>query len=167
MKDLKEDAAMPAPPFRRILIGWDASPAAHAALITSLTIADGNGVVIARAVLTPAEHTETGGEQTRDLQAQRHWLRTQFDKALATTATHGAQQRLEWGESTDISADLCASAEYHGCDLIVVGRHGEDSHLRTSGLGHVAKQLSRGTKLPVLRVSAHQELNGTVGDSRA
>jgi hypothetical protein len=55
-----------------------------------MTIADGNGVVIARAVLTPPEHTETGREQSRDLATQRHWLSEQFDKTLATAATHGA-----------------------------------------------------------------------------
>lgn len=144
---------MPAAPFHRILVGWDASPAAHHALVTAMSVADGNGVVIARAVLTPSQHTETGDEQHRDLDSQRHWLQEQFDKTLRTTATHGARVRLEWGENPDIPDDLNACARDHGCDLIVIGRHGEDSHLRTAGLGPVARSLVQDTHLPVLLVS--------------
>jgi hypothetical protein len=29
------------------------------------------------------------------------------------------------GESADIPDDLCACADHHGCDLIILGRHGE------------------------------------------
>jgi nucleotide-binding universal stress UspA family protein len=144
---------MPVSPFHRILVGWDASPAAHHALATALILADGDGVVIARAVLTPSQHTETGDEQHRDLDAQRHWLQEQYDETLKTTATHGARVRLEWGETPDIPDDLHACARDHGCDLIVVGRHGEDSRLRTGGLGPVARSLVHDTRLPVLLVS--------------
>ncbi|WP_367667071.1 universal stress protein [Streptomyces sp. DG2A-72] len=49
--------------------------------------------------------------------------------------------------------DLHASARHHGCDLIVIGRHGEDSHLRTTGLGPVALAAAERTRLPVLLVS--------------
>ncbi|GAA2489269.1 hypothetical protein GCM10023100_07090 [Actinocorallia cavernae] len=140
-------------PFHRILVGWDASPASHRALATALALADGDGVVIARAVLTPAQHTETGGEQHRDLDAQRRWLSAEYDKALRAGATHGARVRLEWGEDTDIPQDLDGCAHDHGCDLIVLGRHGEDSHLRVTGLGPVAQTLVHGTRLPVLLVS--------------
>ncbi|MEU9244439.1 universal stress protein [Streptomyces sp. NPDC048385] len=145
---------MPAAPFHRILVGWDASPAAHHALTTAMTIADGDGLVIARAVLTPSPHTETSGEQRRDLDAQRHWLQEQFDKTLRTATTHGAQVRLEWGESGEIWDDLHACAEHHCCDLIVVGRHGGEGSLRTAGLGPVARALAQEPRLPVLLVSA-------------
>ncbi|MEU6284427.1 universal stress protein [Streptomyces sp. NPDC047028] len=151
---------MPVSPFHRILVGWDASPAAHHALALAMTLADGDGIVIARAVLTPSPHTETGGERQRDLEAQRRWLREQFDTALATTATHGARVRLEWGETPGIPDDLHACARLHGCDLIVLGRHGEDSRLRTGGLGPVARAVSQDARLPVLLVGppdAHDE----------
>ncbi|WP_078948606.1 MULTISPECIES: universal stress protein [Streptomyces] len=109
------------------------------------------GTVIARAVLTPPEHTETGGD--RDLLAQRRWLQEQFDQALAATSPHGARVRLEWGENADISADLATCAAHHGCDLVVMGRHGGDTHLRPTGLGPVARALTERTTLPVLLMS--------------
>ncbi|MEU6497645.1 universal stress protein [Streptomyces sp. NPDC046984] len=144
---------MPSAPFHRILVGWDASPAARHALTVAITIADGDGIVIAHAVLTPSPHTETHGGQTRDLKSQRDWLQEQFDTALLATGTHGARVRLEWGESDTIPEDLHACAHQHGCDLIVIGRHGGDSHLRTSGLGPVATSLVQSTLTPVLLVS--------------
>jgi nucleotide-binding universal stress UspA family protein len=140
-------------PVHRVLVGWDGSPAAHAALTTAMSIADGDGVVIARAVLTPARHTETGGEQARDLDAQRRWLREQFDAALAVAATHGSRVCFEWGESDDAADDLCACAEHHGCDLVVMGRHGDHTHVRTLRLGPVAEATIRHTSVPVLLVS--------------
>ncbi|NLU76677.1 universal stress protein [Streptomyces sp. HNM0575] len=145
-------------PFRRILVGWDASPAAHTALATAFTLADGDGVVIARAVLAPPRHVETSGEGTRELDAQRRWLSEQYDSTVRSATPHGARARLEWSESTDIPADLCAGAEDHGCDLIVVGRHGENGHLRTTGLGPVARAVPEGTHLPVLLVSPAADL---------
>ncbi|MER8118454.1 hypothetical protein GTY81_01520 [Streptomyces sp. SID8366] len=96
-------------------------------------IADGDGVVIARAVLAPAQHTETGGEQRRDLDAQRRRPSAEYDKALRTGTTHGARVRLEWGE---------------------------DSHLRGTGLGPVARTLVHSTRLPVLLVSPPESGQG-------
>ncbi|SFE46732.1 Nucleotide-binding universal stress protein, UspA family [Actinacidiphila alni] len=145
---------MPAGPFHRILVGWDASPAAHTALVTALSLADGQGTVIARAVLTPPEHAETRGEQRRDMEAQRDWLEDQFTRSVHTAPTRGAHVRLEWGEHTDVPDDLRTCATDHGCDLVVVGRHGEDSRLRIAGLGPVARAMVQDTDLPVLLVSA-------------
>ncbi|MFE3946803.1 universal stress protein [Streptomyces sp. NPDC059118] len=144
---------MSASPFHRILTGWDASPAARTALTTAMSLADGRGVVIARAVLTPPQHIETGGEQDRDLGSQRRWLQEEFENTLRTSTTHGARVRLEWGESSDIADDLCTYAAQHGCDLVVIGRHGSDSRLRIAGVGPVARDLSSRTSLPVLLVS--------------
>jgi nucleotide-binding universal stress UspA family protein len=150
---MKEYAPMTSSPFHRILVGWDASPAARTALTTALALADGNGTVIVRAVLTPPEHTETSGEQTRDTGSQRRWLEEQFDQVVRTATAHGARVRIEWGEHTDIPGDLRSCATDHGCDLVVVGRHGQDSRLRTAGLGPVAHALTHDTDLPVLLVS--------------
>jgi nucleotide-binding universal stress UspA family protein len=145
---------VPATPFRRILIGWDASAAASAALSTAVTIADGDGVVIARAVLSPPAHAETGGEHARDVAAQREWLNERFELLLRNLDTHGAHVRLEWGQGNDIPTDLCKSAEHHGCDLIILGRHGEENRLRDISLGHVARLAAERSALPVLLVSA-------------
>lgn len=145
---------MPAGPFHRILVGWDASPGARTALATALALADGQGTVIARAVLTPPEHIETAGEHRRDTGAQRQWLADRYREAVATAGERGARVRLEWGEHTDIPGDLRACATGHGCDLIVVGRHGGDGRLRTAGPGPVARALALApdADLPVLLV---------------
>ncbi|MCA1218067.1 universal stress protein [Streptomyces sp. 8L] len=138
--------------FHRILIGWDGSADAHTALATALAVADGGGTVIARAVLTPSQHTETGGEHRRDVTSQRHWLTETFDEALRSNPAHRARVRLEWAEGEDVSAELRSCASEHGCDLIVVGRRGADSHLRTSGLGPVARAVCDSATVPVLLV---------------
>ncbi|MCS0603680.1 universal stress protein [Streptomyces sp. LP11] len=143
---------MTASPFHRILVGWDASPGARVALATASAMAQDGGTVIVRAVLVPSEHAETGGEQSRDLSAQRSWSQDRFDQARQTLPASGSRVRLEWGESQDIASDLTASAAEHGCDLIVLGRHGEDSHLRSGPLGPVARQVADQATVPVLVV---------------
>lgn len=142
-----------ASPYHRILVGWDGSPAARAALNTAATIADGGGIVIAHAVLRPATHTETTTDQDQDLHSQRAWLQTEFDQAHQAAAEHGSQIRLEWGNSADIAEDICTAAAHHGCDLLVIGRHGSDSHMRTTDLGPVAYAITRSSNLPVLLLS--------------
>ncbi|MFI0938525.1 universal stress protein [Streptomyces sp. NPDC021020] len=144
---------MTASPFHRILVGWDASPAAHTALTTALALAGERGTVIARAVLNPPEHIETAGEQQRDIASQRRWLEDRFDRAAGAVSTYGAHVRLEWGEHTDIARELRTCATAHNCDLIVAGRHGDDSRLRAAGLGPVARALAQDADLPVLLVS--------------
>ena len=139
-------------PFHRVLVGWDASPAARAALTTALALAAGGGTVIARAVLLPPEHTETSGEDRRDVSVRRERLAEQFAATMRTAGEQGARVRLEWGEDADVPGDLAAGAAGHGCDLIVVGRHGSDGRLRVAGLGPVARALARYEGLPVLLV---------------
>ncbi|MEU6479203.1 universal stress protein [Streptomyces sp. NPDC047017] len=145
---------MTASPFHRILVGWDASPAARTALATALALAGDRGSVIVRAVLVPSEHTETSGEQSRDLSAQRTWAQEQFDQARQALPAVAGHVRLDWGESTDIASDLITSAAEQGCDLVVLGRHGEDSRLRTRPLGAVVRQVTEQAGLPVLVVPA-------------
>lgn len=145
---------MTASPFHRILVGWDASPAARAALAAAVALAGDRGGVLVRAVLVPSEHTETGGERTRDLGAQRAWAQERFDRAWQALPPFAGQLRLDWGTGTDIAADLVASAAEHGCDLIVLGRHGADSHLRARPLGDVVRRVTERAVLPVLVVPA-------------
>ncbi|WP_212913592.1 universal stress protein [Streptomyces sp. TS71-3] len=75
------------------------------------------------------------------------------DEALRTMPTHGAHVRLECSETTDIAGDLVRCAQTHGCDLIVIGRRGEDHQVRTTGLGPVAETVCQSTQLPVLPVT--------------
>jgi nucleotide-binding universal stress UspA family protein len=144
-------------PYRRVLTGWDASPAAHAALTHAAAIVGPDGIVIARAVLTAPSHTETSGEERRALAAQRDRLQGAFDTARPAATASGTRARLEWGEADPtpgaIAADLAAHAEEHGCDLLVLARHGDDTHLRAHRLGPVAESVLHGTALPVLLVS--------------
>ncbi|MFF9314053.1 universal stress protein [Streptomyces sp. NPDC014748] len=145
---------MTASPFHRILVGWDASPAARTALATALALAGDSGSVIVRAVLVPSEHTETSGEQNRDLSAQRTWAQERFDQAWQAMPAFTGHVRVDWGENTDVASDLTASAAEHGCDLVVLGRHGEDSRLRARPLGAVVRQVTEQADIPVLVVPA-------------
>ncbi|MEU6443158.1 universal stress protein [Streptomyces sp. NPDC047046] len=106
--------------YRRILVAWDATPAARAALRTATTMAAGKGIIYVRAVPTVTAHTETGGEERRDLRAQQDYLRAEFEAALV--AASDVPVRFEWGETDDVAEDICAAAERHGCDLLILGR---------------------------------------------
>ena len=58
--------------FRRVLVGWDSSPGAAAALLAAAAIADGEtGRVVALAVLRPVPRGE-GGEEERAAEMARH-----------------------------------------------------------------------------------------------
>ena len=57
---------MSARQFRRVLVGWDSSPGAAAALLAAAGIADGEaGRVVALAVLRPVPHGESEEEAGR------------------------------------------------------------------------------------------------------
>lgn len=63
---------MSATRYRRVLVGWDSSPGAAAALLAAAGIADGEtGRVVALAVLRPVPRGESG-EEERGAEMARH-----------------------------------------------------------------------------------------------
>jgi nucleotide-binding universal stress UspA family protein len=141
-------------PFRRVLVGWDCSLDAAAALQTAASIArDGAAHVVALAVLDAAPHGESNEDRARDRAERRRYIERLFYEARESVpAAARAQVRLQIVEDGDPARAVCDYAAEHGFDLLVLGRHGDGGVLHHR-LGHVAEKAARAGKLPVLLLS--------------
>ncbi|MGH3098749.1 MAG: universal stress protein [Streptosporangiales bacterium] len=142
---------MHAAAFHRVLVGWDASPGAEAALDAALRLAGPSGRVVALAVLPATPHVETDGERESALAAARHRVEDRFDEQRAGLGRLETELRLDVLESQDQAAALREYAGRHGFDLVVVGRHGEGGILHPK-LGHVSTAVVQSGPMPVLVV---------------
>jgi nucleotide-binding universal stress UspA family protein len=140
--------------FRRILVGWDNSPGAVAALRAAAAIADdGAAQVTVLAVLKPTPHTEDADEGTADFEGRRDHARETFGKAIQTLADDVRPRvTLHFAQSGDPARTVCEYAHDHGFDLLVLGRHGVGGLLHPR-LGHVAATAARKSALPLLLAS--------------
>jgi len=139
--------------FRRILVGWDCSPGAAAALRAAAAVAaDTAAHVVALAVLKPAPHTEEAADGAADFDGRQRFAEETFAKARA--AMPDAQQArvtLRFAQSGNAARTVCEYAQQQGFDLLVIGRHGAGGVLHPR-LGHVAATAARKGSLPVLLV---------------
>lgn len=142
---------MHAAAFHRVLVGWDASPGAEAALDAALRLTGPSGRVVALAVLPPASHVETDEERERALASERQRVEERFDEQRAALGGLETELRLDVLESQDQAASLREYASRHGFDLVVVGRHGEGGILHPK-LGHVSTAIVQSGPMPVLVV---------------
>ena len=138
-------------PLRKVLVGWDCSPGAAAALrAAALVTADGTAAVVVLAVLKPAPATEDADEGATDLGDRQRQAQESFAKARE--GLPGALQErvsLRFAESGDAAGAVCDYAQQHGFDLLVLGRHGSGGVFHPR-LGHVAATAARKSTLPVL-----------------
>ena len=138
-------------PARKILVGWDCSPGAAAALRAVAALAvDGTAAVVVLAVLSPAPHTEDLAEGAADFDERRRFAEKTF--ASAREGLPGALRErvsLRFAESGDAAGTVCEYARQHGFDLLALGRHGTGGVLHPR-LGHVAATAARKAALPVL-----------------
>lgn len=137
--------------FRRVLVGWDCSADAAAALQTAASIVgDGAAHVVALAVLDAVPHGECNEDRTRDRAERRRYPERLFDKARDSVPV-AARTRvsLQIVEDSDPARAICDYAAEHGFDLLVLGRHGDGGVLHRR-LGRVAEMAARTGKLPVL-----------------
>ncbi len=137
--------------FRRILVGWDCSPGAVAALRAAAAVAtDDAAHVVALAVLRPAPHTEDADEGVADFNGRQRFAQETFAKACeAIPDVQRARVSLQFAQSGDAARTVCDYAQQHGFDLLVLGRHGTGGVLHPR-LGHVAATAARKSSLPVL-----------------
>jgi nucleotide-binding universal stress UspA family protein len=140
-------------PLRRILVGWDCSPGAVAALrAVAALAADGDAAVVVLAVLKSAPRTEDAAEGAADFDERKHFAQKTFARA-----TEGLPERLQervslrFMESGDAAGAVCEYASRHEFDLLALGRHGTGGVLHPR-LGHVAATAARKAALPVLLV---------------
>lgn len=138
-------------PFRRILVGWDCSPGAAAALRAAMAAAtDEAARVVVLAVLKPAPSTEEAAEGAADFDGRQRLAEETFAKACAAVPdAQRARVTLRFAQSGDAARTVCDYAQQHGFDLLVLGRHGVGGVLHPR-LGHVAATAARKAALPVL-----------------
>jgi nucleotide-binding universal stress UspA family protein len=145
-------------PYRRVLVGWDASPDSVAALraAAALTVTAAQGCVVAMAVLAEARGPELGDE----IGSPVGRVRTVFESARASLDLPAeAVISLYTEEGSHPARSLCEYAHMHGFDLVVLGRHGNGGILHPK-LGHVAHGVARASEVPVLLVSAPTGFGG-------
>lgn len=142
-------------PFRRVLVAWDGSQDAVAALRTAAAIVgDGPGHVVAVAVLPESAPAEAWRDRSEEEPEDRRWVQETFARARDSIAeTSLAQIDLHIEEGRHAAQSLCAYASEHVFDLLVLGRHGDGGMLHPR-FGHVAKAAAIASTVPVLLVSA-------------
>jgi len=137
--------------FRRVLVGWDSSAGAAAALQTAVSMTEGGtSHVVALAVLDGAPHGETSEDRALDLAERRRRTETLFGLARDSVPPEArARVSLQIVENGDPARAICDYAAEHGFDLLVLGRHG-DGGIVHRRLGHVAETAAKSGRLPVL-----------------
>ncbi len=144
---------MTAGPFRRVLVGWDASADAAEALCAAAAIVGGYaGHVVALTVVPVGPETEAADEQQSERAAIRRRAEERFER-MRGPEVDGVRMSLQIVEGGEVGRALCAYAAEHGFDLLVLGRHGDGTRLRPR-LGRAAETAARGSAVPVLLLSA-------------
>ena len=140
-------------PVRKILVGWDCSPGAAAAMRAAAALAaDRAATVVALAVVHPLSHREEAEEAAADFDERRRFARETFGKTLEGLPDAVREQvSLRFAEGEDAAGAVCEYARQHGFDLLALGRHGTGGLLHPR-LGHVAATAARKAALPVLLV---------------
>jgi nucleotide-binding universal stress UspA family protein len=140
-------------PLRRILVGWDCSPGAVAALRSAAALAaDGDAAVVVLAVLKAAPQTEDAAEGAADFDERRLFAQESFARAAAGLPERLRERvSLRFIESGDAASAVCEYASQHEFDMLALGRHGTGGVLHPR-LGHVAATAARKAALPVLLV---------------
>jgi nucleotide-binding universal stress UspA family protein len=145
-------------PYRRVLVGWDASPSSVTALRTAAALAAtaAQGCVVAMAVLAEIR----GREHADEISSSLRRVLTVFESARAAIDLPAdAMISLHTEEGSHPARSLCEYAHTHGFDLVVLGRHGNDGILHPK-LGHVAHAVARSSEIPVLLVSTPTSFDG-------
>ncbi len=148
-------APVPGGPFRRVLVAFDGSADAVAALRTATSLVGGSaGHVVALAVLTAAPHREAVHDGPAEASGQALRVAAAFEATrAASTSAAPARVDLHTMQARQVAVALCDYAVGHGFDLLVVGRHGDGGMLHPR-LGHIAETAARTCAVPVLLVSA-------------
>jgi nucleotide-binding universal stress UspA family protein len=140
-------------PFRRVLVGWDASAdAAEALCAAAALVGAGAGHVVALTVVQAVRAAEAADEQQSERAAVRRRAEESFERIRDTEAS-GTRMSLQIVEASEVGKTVCAYAAEHGFDLLILGRHGDGRSLRAR-LGRVAETAVRGSDVPVLLLSA-------------
>jgi nucleotide-binding universal stress UspA family protein len=144
-------------PYRRVLVGWDASPDSVMALRAAAALAAtaSQGCVVAMAVLAEARGPDRGDEVSSPIRR----VHAVFESARASLEFPAAMISLHTEEGSHPARSLCEYAHLHGFDLVVLGRHGNGGILHPK-LGHIAHAVAKASEVPVLLVSTPAGFDG-------
>lgn len=140
-------------PFRRVLVGFDGSPDAAAAVRAAVAIAarDGGHVVVL-AVRRPAQGGDGEDAGGQDMRAAAEQIFAQVRRESTVGQPVRMSVQIVYSEGRDLARVVTDYATEHGFDVLVLGRRGEGQGRR--GLGRVADTAVRTCGLPVLLLSA-------------
>lgn len=141
---------MSAPPFTRILVGWDGSAGAADSLVAACRLAGGTGEVLALAVVPSYTHVEDAEEREEAVAQSKVPLVRRYDRVMATVSPAPDRRvSLEFVEAEQVADTLLAYALKHCYDLVVLGLHGNEGEIHRK-LGHVASHVVKAGCCPVL-----------------
>jgi nucleotide-binding universal stress UspA family protein len=140
-------------PFRRVLVGWDASADAAEALCAAAALVGGDaGHVVALTVVPAGPGAEAADEREGERAAIKRRAEERFERVRGSVAA-GVRMSLHIVEDRQVGRAVCAYAAEHGFDLLVLGRHGDGGALHPR-LGRVAEAAARASAVPVMLLSA-------------
>jgi nucleotide-binding universal stress UspA family protein len=136
-----------------VLVGWDASADAAAALGIAASIIGGSeGDVVALAVLREAPRLEATDENDSQRDAIRRRADAHFAQVRqAAAGAASVRMSLKIIEDRQVGRAVCDYAAENGFHLLVLGRSGDGARLRPR-LGRVAEAAARDCAIPVLLV---------------
>jgi nucleotide-binding universal stress UspA family protein len=144
------------PPFSRMLLPYDGSEPARAALQLAIAIAHLDvrliitTVVDETALIADSANTMVAYDPSplmEELDAQAH---SQLDEAAAQCRAAGVSPAVHVVHDRPVNGIL-SSADRHGCDLIVMGTHARTGVARTF-LGSTTESVLRLSPVPILTV---------------
>ena len=138
--------------LRRLVVGFDGTQDARAALRLALELAGCTGGEVAVIAVVPESHGETPADRHAAFEADAATLREQAHEVLAPRPEPTVRVTVEALRGDHPGQTLRAFAAQGGYDLVVVGRHGRGRAVH-GGLGRVARELAERAGCPVLVVS--------------
>lgn len=150
--------------FRKLLIAIDDSSCSERAGRVGLEFAKklGARVVLAHVLKAPPPYlglavpSETLDKYARDL----------LEPWVTLMGQMGVPGQTHYTRDDDISEGILYTANFFGCDLIVMGTHGREG-LRKVFLGSVAERVSRISPIPVMLVRGNGKVEPSTGVFRA
>lgn len=144
-------------PLRRVLVGWDGSADAAAALgAAAAVVGREGGHIVALTVLTEQPRAEARDQDEDDRAAIRRTAEEQFDRLRSQQALAAGVRlsvQVVAADRAGAARAVCDYAAVHGFDLLVLGKHGEGG-VRPGRLGRVADGAAHACRIPLLLLSA-------------
>ncbi|MDA8268796.1 MAG: universal stress protein [Actinomycetota bacterium] len=140
--------------LRRLLVGFDGSDDARAAVRTAVDLASATTGGVAVVAVVPNSRGETESDRSSAFDAEAGPLRDQAERQVASCGRPDVPVTVEAVGGDHPGGVLLAYATRTGSDLLLVGRHGRE-HAMHSGLGRVTRELVERAQIGVLVVSAH------------